>query len=170
MGRYYDGDKILDDVTLALEEALGKHGVQIFSLLGVTTVMEAMSSPLKLQNLQGIAGHEMGRLGHEAYYASTIARRVALLQRPHSKTVSPLMESIVVALQLAKAPLDDDGLRRAAFSVFLSNLQATYKSTEIDNTSLGLAFATARDCLVEGHVISQTELDLWRLNDLWEMA
>lgn len=97
MNRYYDGDKLLEDVSRALEEALGNHGVQVYSLLGVTTVLEAIASPLKLHRLQGKAGQEMGRLGQEAYYASTIPRRVALLQSPHSETVNPMMESIVVA-------------------------------------------------------------------------
>ena len=51
MQRHYDGDKLLEDVNRALEEALGKHGVEIYSLLGVTTVLEAIASPLKLHRL-----------------------------------------------------------------------------------------------------------------------
>ncbi len=168
--RYFDGDKLIEDVTRALEEALGKHGVPIYSLVGVTTVMEALASPLKLQNLNGKAGQEMGRLGQLAYDASTIPRRVALLQSPHSKTVNPMMESIVVALTRAKAPLEEAALRLAAYRVFLSKPRATIRSAEKENSSLSPAFSSARDYLAEGHVISRIELDLWRLTELWEMV
>lgn len=170
MERFYDGDKLLEDVSRALEEALGKHNVEIYSLLGVTTVLEAIASPLKLHRLQGKAGQEMGGLGQEAYYASTIPRRVALLQSPHSETVNPMMESIVVALTRAKAPLDEAALRLAAYRVFLSKPRATIRSAEKENSSLSPAFSSARDYLTEGRVISRTEQGLWRLNELWEMA
>jgi hypothetical protein len=170
MERHYDGDKLLEDVSRALNEALGKYGVPIYSLLGVTTVMEAIASPLKLQNMKGKAGQEMGRLGQLAYYASTIPRRVALLQSPHSETVNPMMESIVVALTRAKAPLEEAALRLAAYRVFLSKPRATIRSAEKENSSLSPAFSSARDYLAEGHVISRTELGLWRLTELWEMA
>ena len=63
MERHYDGDRILEDVRLALESALSNHGLITHSLLGVTTVLEAIASDLKLQRLQGIAGREMGRFG-----------------------------------------------------------------------------------------------------------
>lgn len=169
MERYYDGDKLLEDVSRALEEALGKHGVQIYSLLGVTTVLEAIASPLKFQ-VQKIAGHELGMRGCETYYASTIPRRVALLQSPHSETVNPMMESIVVALTRAKAPLDEAALRLAAYRVFLSKQRATIRSAEKENSSLSPAFSSARDYLAEGRVISRTEQGLLRLNELWEMA
>ena len=47
MKRYYDGDRLVEDVSRALQEALGKHGVELYSLLGVTTALEAIASPLK---------------------------------------------------------------------------------------------------------------------------
>ena len=169
MERYYDGDKLLEDVSSALKEALDKHGVQIYSLLGVTTVLEAIASPLKFQ-VQKIAGHELGNLGCETYYASTIARRVALLQSPHSDTVNPMMESVVVTLTRAKAPLEEGALRLATYRVFLSKPRATIRSAEKENTSLSPAFSSARDYLAEGRVISRTEQGMWRLNELWEMA
>lgn len=168
MKRYYDGDQILADVSRALEEALSRHGLEVYSLLGVTTVLEAISSPLKLHNLQGKAGHEMGRLGQQAYYASTLARRIALLQSPHSLTVNPMMESIVVALQRAKTSLDEPTLRRNAYRVFLGKPRVTVPAAEKENSSLSPAFSSARDYLTEGKIISQTDTGLWRLHDLWE--
>jgi len=165
MKRHYDGDQILADVNRALEAALGKHGVQIYSLLGVTTVLEAIASPLKFQ-VQKIAGHDLGMLGCETYYASTVARRVALLQSPHSETVNPMMESIVVALRRAKAPLEEDALRLAAYRVFLSKPRATVRSAEKENSSLSPAFSSARDYLTEGQIISKTDAGAWQLNDL----
>lgn len=170
MERYYDGDKLIEDVSRALEEALGKHRVQVYSLLGVTTVLEAIASPLKYHNLQGKAGQKMGQLGQQAYYASTIPRRVALLQSPHSETVNPMMESIVVALTRAEVPLEETALRLAAYRVFLSKPRATIRSVEKQDSSPSPAFSSARDYLAEGHVISRTKQGLWRLNDLWEMA
>ncbi|ETD87288.1 hypothetical protein ACTTAL_17465 [Rhodobacter capsulatus] len=169
MERHYDGDRLLEDVSRALEEALGKHGVQVYSLLGVTTVLEAIASPLKFQ-VQTIAGHALGRLGCEAYYASTIPRRIALLQSPHSITVNPMMESIAVALMRAKAPLDEEALRLAAYRVMLARPRATKTSAEKENSSLVPAFLSARDYLAEGQVISQDAAGRWRLNELWEMA
>lgn len=169
MERHYDGDRILEDVSRAMGEALGKHGVEVHSLLGVTTVLEAISSPLKLHRLQGIAGAEMGRLGQEAYDASTIPRRIALLQSLHSQTVNRMMESIAVALQRAKTPPDEDALRLGAYRVFLSKPRATRASAERENSALSPAFSSAREYLAEGRVISQDEAGCWRLNELWEM-
>lgn len=167
MKRYYDGDQILSDVSRALEEALSRHGVELYSLLGATTVLEAISSPLKLQ-IQKIAGHELGKLGCVAYYASTLPRRIALLQSPHSQTVNPMMESITVALQRAKAPLDETTLRRNAYRVFLGKPRATIAAAEKENSSLSPAFSSARGYLTEGKIISQTGTGLWRLHELWE--
>jgi hypothetical protein len=169
MQRHYDGDQILADVIRALEEALGKHGVGTYSLLGVSTVLEAIASPLKLQ-AQKIAGRELGVLGGKTYFASTIPRRVALLQSPHSETVNPMMESIVVALQRAKAPPDVDDLRLAAYRVFLSKPRATIQSAEQGDASLSPAFSSACDYLTQGRVISRTETGTWQLNDLSEMV
>lgn len=170
MERHYNGDQMLDDVSLALEQALQKHGVETYSLLGITTVLESIASGLKLQNLQGIAGHEMGKIGQAAYGASTIPRRIALLQRPHSQTVNSMMESIVVALGRTKLPPEDDGLRLAAYRVFLSKPRATVKLADKDNSSLSPAYSSARDYLTEGSIISRTETGTWRLNELWEMG
>lgn len=167
MKRYYDGDQILADVSRALEEALSRHGLEVYSLLGVTTVLEAISSPLKLQ-VQKIAGQELGKLGCAAYYASTLPRRVALLQRPHSQTVNPMMESIVVALQRANAPLDETVLRRNAYRVFLGKPRATVASAEKEDSSLAPAYSSARDYLTQGKIISQTDTGPWRLHELWE--
>lgn len=168
MKSYYDGDQILADVSRALEEALSRHGVELHSLLGVTTVLEAISSPLKLHNLQGKAGHKMGQLGQQAYYASSLPRRIALLQRPHSQTVDPMMESIAVALQRAKTPLDETTLRRNAYRVFLGKPRATITAAEKESGSLSPAFASARDYLTEGKIISRTDTGLWRLHELWD--
>lgn len=168
MKRNYDGDQILADVSRALEQALSRHRLEVYSLLGVTTVLEAISSPLKLHNLQGKAGHEMGRLGQQAYYASTLPRRIALLQSPHSQTVNPMMESIAVALQRAKTPLDETTLRRNAYRVFLSKPRVTIPAAEKENSSLSPAFSSARDYLIEGKIISRTDTGLWRLHELWE--
>jgi hypothetical protein len=154
---------------LALEQALSKHGLETFGLLGVTTVLEAIASGLKLHNLQGIAGQEMGELGQKAYSASTIPRRIALLQRPSSATVNPMMESIAVALKRSKSPLEEEALRLASYRVFLSKPRATIRSSEQENSSLSPAFSSARDYLIEGLVIVRTETGAWRLNDLWEM-
>jgi hypothetical protein len=167
MEKFYNGDQILADVSRALEGALARHGVDVYSLLGVTTVLEAISSPLKFQ-VQKIAGHELGRLGCAAYYASTLPRRVALLQSPHSQTVNPMMESIFVALQRAKAPLDETTLRRNAYRVFLGKPRATIASAEKESGSLSPAFSSARDYLTQGKIISQTEPGLWQLHELWE--
>jgi hypothetical protein len=168
MNKYYDGDQILTDVSHALEEALSRHGLQVYSLLGVTTVLEAISSPLKLHNLQGKAGHDMGRLGQQAYDAATLPRRIALLQSPHSQTVNPMMESIFVALRRAKAPLDETTLRRNAYRVFLGKPRATIAAAEKENSSLSPAFSSALDYLKQGKIISQTDASLWRLHELWE--
>lgn len=169
MKRYFDGDQILADVSRALEDTLARHGVELYSLLGVTTVLEAISSPLKLHSLQGRVGHKMGRLGQQAYYASTLPRRIALLQSPHSQTVNPMMESIAVALQRAKAPLDEATLRRDAYRVFLGKPRATIAAAEKEISSLSPAFSSARDYLTEGKIISQTDTGLWRLHELWEI-
>jgi hypothetical protein len=168
MQRHYDGDQILADVSRALAEALSRHGVEVHSLLGVTTVLEAISSPLKFHNLQGKAGHEMGRLGQQAYYASTLPRRISLLQSPHSQTVNPMMESIAVALPRAKTPLDEATLRRNAYRVFLGKPRATIAAAEQENSSLSSAFSSARDYLTEGRIISQIGSGRWRLHELWE--
>lgn len=166
MERYYDGDRLLDDVLNALGEALGKHGVELYSLLGVTTVMEAIASPLKFHHLQGIAGREMGKLGQLAYDASNVPRRIALLQSPHSVTVNPLMECITVALTRAKVPLDAEALRLASYRIFLGNPRATLNSAEKQNSSLSPAFSSALEYLTEGDIISRTEAGAWRLNHL----
>lgn len=165
MDRYHDGAKLLEEVNSALEEALRKHGVQLYSLLGLTTVLEAIASPLKLHHLQGIGGREMGRLGQKAYEASIIPRRVALLQSPHSETVNPMMESVVVVLQRAKAPLNESDLRLEAYRVFLSRPRASIASAEKTNSSLASAFSSAISYLNEGQVISRTETGVWQLND-----
>jgi len=169
MQRHYDGRKLLADVTRTLEETLARHGVQPFSLLGVTTVLEAIASPLKAQ-VAGICGREMGRLGVETYLASTIARRVALLQSPHSDTVNPMMESIVVALGRAKTPLSTDALRLAAYRVLMNRPRVSLRGAERENASLSAAFASARGYLTEGRIVSLTGSGLWRLNDLSEMC
>lgn len=168
MERHYDGEKLLQDVSRALDEAFGRHGLQKWDLLAVTTVLEAVSSPIKLQ-IQRIAGHELGVKGVDAYIASTIARRVALLQSPHSLVVNPVMESIVVALTRAKTPMEEEALRLAAYGVFLSKPRATIRSAQKENSSLSPAFSSVRDYLAEGRIISKTEQGLWRLNELWEM-
>lgn len=170
MEKYYDGDKILQDVSRALQEALARHGLDVYSLLAVTTVLEAMSSPLKFHNLQGKAGRQMGLLGQQAYYASTVPRQVALLQSPHSQTVNPMMESIVVALQHGKEPMDETALKRGAYRVFLGKPRATIASAEKENNSLYPAFQSARDYLVQGKLISRTDTGLWRLHELWETS
>ncbi len=167
MKRYYNGDQILADVSRALEESFSHHGLEVYSLLGVTTVLEAISSSLKLQ-IQKIAGHDFGELGLAAYYASTVPRRVALLQSPHSQTVNSMMESIVVVLQRAKSPLDETTLRRNAYRVFLGKPRATIASAEKENSSLCPTFSSARDYLTQGKIISQTGPGLWRLRELWE--
>jgi len=167
--RHFDGDRLLEDVSRALETALEKHGVEIYSLLGVTTVLEAISSPLKFQ-IQKIAGRELGTLGFKTYLASTIPRRVALLQSPHSVTVNPMMEAIVVALMRARGPLDEDRLRLLAYRVLLSKPRTTIKSAERENSSLSPAFSSARAYLTEADIISQTERGAWKLNELWEMV
>lgn len=168
MKRFYDGDQILEDVQRALQKALSKHGLQVWDLLGVTTVLEAIASPMKFQ-IQRIAGHDLGMKGIETYIASTIPRRIALLQSPDSVVVNPVMESIAVALQRAKTPLDDDALRLAAYRVFLSKPRATRASAERENSSLSPAYSSAREYLAEGRVISRDEAGRWRLNELWEM-
>lgn len=167
MKRHYDGGQILADVSRALEEALSRHGLEVYSLLGVTTVLEAISSPLKFQ-IQKIAGHKLGKLGCAAYYASTLPRRIALLQSPHSQSVNPMMESIAVALQRAKTPLDETTLRRNAYRVFLGKPRATIAKADRENSSLSPAFSSARNYLAEGKIISQTGTGLWRLHELWE--
>ncbi|MCV2891423.1 hypothetical protein [Ruegeria aquimaris] len=170
MKRYYDGDRILEDVSQALEEALRKHSVELYSLLGVTTVLEIIASPMKM-HISGIAGHEMGMRGVEAYFASTIPRRVALLQSPHSETVNPMMESISVALSRAKEPVADADLFPAAMRVFLKKPRLSAKTIEDEHASYFPAFVSAREYLTEGKIISQTEAgDAWRLNELWEMV
>lgn len=168
MKRYFDGDQILAGVSRALEDTLSRHGVELYSLLGLTTVLEAISSPLKFHNLQGKAGQKMGQLGQQAYYASTLPRRIALLQGPHSQTVKQLMESIFVALERAEAPLDETTLRRNAYRVFLGKPRATIAAAEKENSSLSPAFSSARGYLTEGKIISQTGTGLWRLHELWE--
>jgi hypothetical protein len=166
MERYYDGDRLFGDVSRALQEALGKHGVELYSLLGVTTALEAIASPLKLHHLQGLVGREMGKLGQQAYDASNVARRVALLQSPHSVTVNPLMECIVVALKRAKVPLDTDALSLATYRIFLGKPRATMNSAEKQNRSLSPAFASALEYLTKGDIISRTDAGSWRLNHL----
>lgn len=169
MRRFYDGDQILEDVNLALEEALSKHGLQIWDLLGITTVLEAIALPMKLQ-VQRIAGHDLGVKGVETYFASRISRRVALLQSPVSVIVNPMMEGIAVALQRAKEPLSERRLRLAAYRLVLKEPKVTIKTADQQNSSLSSAFSSARDYLAEGRVISRTEQGLWRLNEPWEMV
>lgn len=168
MKRYYDGKKIAEDVSRALEEALDRHGVHLYSLVGLTTIMEVIGSPLKAQ-VSGIAGRDMGIHGVETYISSTMARRVALLQSPHSQTVNPMMESISVALQKAKSPLKEPGLRLRAYRIYLKEPRISMAAAERKNSSLSSAFSSARDYLVEGRIMSQTENGAWQLNTLWEM-
>jgi hypothetical protein len=168
MKRYYHGEKIAEDVSRALEEALDRHGVHPYSLLGLTTIMEVIASPLKAQ-ISGIAGRDMGMHGVETYMSSTIARRIALLQSPHSQTVNQMMESISVALQKAKSPLKEPGLRLRSYRIFLKEPRISMAAAERENSSLSPAFSSARDYLVEGRIMSQTENGAWRLNELWEM-
>jgi hypothetical protein len=166
MRRYYDGDKLVVDVSRAIEDALARHDLEPYSLLGVTAVLEAIASPLKLHHLQGIAGREMGRLGQQAYDASHAARRVALLQSPHSQIVNPMMESIVVALQRAKAPLDQEALRLASYSITLGKPRVSIKSAEKQDSSLSPAFSSALEHLAEGNLIFRTETGAWQLDTL----
>ena len=75
-----------------------------------------------------------------------------------------------MALQRAKAPIDDDTLRLAAYRVFLARPRATIRAAEREDRSLSPAFSSARDYLTEGRVISRDDAGHWRLNELWEMA
>ncbi len=168
MKRYYDGEKIAEDLSRALEEVLGRHGVHPYSLLGLTSIMEVIASPLKAQ-ISGIAGRDMGIHGVEAYISSTTARRVALLQSPHSQTVNQMMESISVALQKARSPLKEPGLRLRAYRIYLKEPRISLAAAEGKNSSLSSAFSSARDYLVEGRIMSRTENGAWRLSELWEM-
>jgi hypothetical protein len=93
MKRYFDGDQILAGVSRALEDTLSRHGVELYSLLGLTTVLEAISSPLKFHNLQGKAGQKMGQLGQQAYYASTLPRRIPLLQDAYKEALTTRIEN-----------------------------------------------------------------------------
>lgn len=173
MKRYYDGTRILEDVNRALEAALSSHGLNAYSLLGVTTVLEVIASSLKLQGMEGIAGREMGRLGQQAYYQSLVARKVALLQSPHSSTVNTMMEGIAVALSGATGSIADSDLERATLRVFLKKprlSQAGLIRAHRENGSLAPAFLSARGYLENAHVISKSEDGTaWRLRELWEM-
>lgn len=173
MERFYDGNKLLEDVSAALEAALSNHGLTAYSLLGVTTVLEAVASSLKLQCLQGIVGREMGRLGQKAYDQACLARKVALLQSPHSTTVNPMMEGIAVALSCATDPITDSALERATLRVLLKKprlSRAGLVKAQRENPSLAPAFISARSYLEKAHIISKTDDGLaWRLSELWEM-
>lgn len=169
MQRHFDGQRMTEDVRAAVEVALAQHGVQVFSLLGVTTILEAMASPMKAQ-WSGILGRRIATLGVDTYLASTVARRVALLQSPHSVIVNPLMESIAEALQRAKEPLTDEVLRLAAYRIFLSRPRVTVAGAERQAPSLRAAYASARQYLVEGQVISRDAAGRWGLPDMLEIT
>ena len=169
MERANDGDKRLEDVSRTRNVALGKRGAPDHSLLGVTTVLRAIASPLKVQ-VQGIAGHALGVKGRQTYDAATSPRRVALLQSPHRKTVNTMLERITVALTLARVPLEEAAQRLAAYRVFLSKPLAMIRAVEKHNNSRSLAFTSARSDLAGVHVIRRIEQGLWRLTEVWEMA
>lgn len=173
MERFYDGKKLLEDVSEALEVALSKHDLTAHSLLGITTVLEVVSSGLKLQCLQGIVGREMGCFGQKAYDQARLARKVALLQNPNSTTVNPLMEGIAVALSHATDPIPDSNLECATLRVFLKRPRlstAGLVRAKRENSSLAPAFVSARSYLEKAHMISKTDDGMaWKLSELWEM-
>lgn len=163
MRRFYDGERITADVNRALEAALAKHGLQVWDLLGVTTVLEVIASPMKSHVAQ-IAGHDLGVKGVDTFIASTLARRVALLQNPNSVIVNPMMEAIAVALQRARSPLSEKRLKLVAYRLFLKDLGTTVKLAERDNSALSSAFSSACSYLSEGLVISRNDKGLWQLS------
>jgi len=156
MKRHYNAEAIREDLNTAIEAALERHGLNIYSLLGVCCVVETMASPFKLQRLQGIIGRRMGLLGQEAYEASRLAQAVALLQAPDSKVVNPLMECIGFALLNAKKALSDEELERDTLRIYLRRPRLTLagvpKARTLD-ASFVPAFDSAKSYLLEGGII-----------------
>ena len=53
MDRYYNFEAIRDDLQASVEETLRQHGLDVYHPLAVSAVLETISSPLKLNKLQG---------------------------------------------------------------------------------------------------------------------
>jgi hypothetical protein len=64
--------------------------------------------------------------------------------------------------------MDEAALRRGAYRVYLGKPRATIASAEQADSSLSPAFSSARDCLRQGKIISQTDVGLWRLHEVSE--
>ena len=100
MQRHYDFDAIHRDVARALETALARHGIdRLYAPLAVAAVLEAVASPLKLQQTATPLTAQMGRAGTEAYLASRLPRAVELLKSPHSRIVNPMMDAIADSVE-----------------------------------------------------------------------
>lgn len=174
MRRFYDEQKIIDDVNQALQQALSPHGLNTYSLLGLCAVMEVIGSPFKLQLTQGKIGRPMGLLGLRAYYASRLARAVAALQSPHSIVVNQLMECMALALAKTTKPLPEQDLERDTLRIFLNKPRLTLagmpKARKHDS-SFEPAFQSARGYLLDGEVIEQeSETGHWQLVETYRYA
>jgi hypothetical protein len=172
MRRFYDDQSLLSDVGDAIERALAAHGLSPFALLGVTTVIEAIASPLKYQIAQGALRSEMGRLGVLTYAASRLPRAVGLIQNPNSQVVSPLMEAITAALIDSKVPLQDSLLERNALRLHLQRPRLSVvgvRKVHNEDASLAPALLSACRYLEEGDIIQRTDDGrAWRLRPHWE--
>lgn len=172
MRRHYDGDKLLADVHAAIEGALSAHGLSLYSLLGVTTVLECIASPLKYQIGDSRFGRRTGVLGVDTYVASRLARAVALLQSPNSLVVNPMMECIAMALSGSKRALPTRELERDALRVFLDHPRLTLAGVpkaHRENASLAPAFQSALSYLEEGEIaVPNEDRTSWRIGAQWE--
>ena len=105
MERYFDERKLQDDVHSAITQALAGHGLEPYHPLAVSTVLEAIASPLKFQLQATPLSQKVGKLGVEIYFASSLLRAVELLKSPHSLIVNPMMDVATVALFRRREPL-----------------------------------------------------------------
>jgi hypothetical protein len=172
MQRHYDFDVLHRDIARALEKTLARHGIDsLYSPLAVAAVLEAVASPLKLQQTATPLTGRMGRAGTEAYLASRLPRAVELLKSPHSRIVNPMMDAIAAAIHRRRAPAPDAVLRRDALRILLARPRLSDRGAEralADDASLAPAFLSARSYLEEGSLIARTEDGAaWRLTDPW---
>jgi len=171
MQRHYDFDTLVNELSEAIEPVLNKHKIpSIDHPLAVCALLEVQSSPLKQQKLSNGLLQRAGMLGVEAYLASFLGRMVELLKSPHSQTVNPVMESIVLALVRAKEPVPDFYLLRNTLRELLNqpSLDARGMSDALkDNSSLEPAFGSAKEYLLAGGIVAnevvESEGTYWRL-------
>jgi hypothetical protein len=157
LDQYFDRDKLFSDVREGISEALKRHSVDPHSVLGVTSVLEALSSEFKIIQTKSPLGAVVGSKGQALYYASILARDVALLQSPHSQIVNPMMEAIAHVLSAKRSPTAEDKLLDESIDCIREF--SLFRDHTPDYPSFEASFKSALGYLIQGSIVERRATD-----------